>query len=933
MKQGILVCVALWICLKVSSQQFGAIPGSLKWQQINTDTVKIIFPGGMYKEANRLTDIIHRLQKNQSASIGNRLQKISILLHNQLLTSNAYVGLAPYRSEFYLQPPRNPFELGAVYWTDNLAIHEFRHVEQYSNFNNGLSKLASVFLGEQGRAVANAASIPDWLFEGDAVFNETKLSRQGRGVLPLFLSHYRALSEADRKYSYAKMRNGSFRQYVPNHYDLGYLLVAYGRKKYGENIWKDITKDASAFKPLFYPFQGAFQKHTGMSYKKFVEETLGYYHHQWQPFPSDEVKWISPVSDKKVVNYKYPYAMGDGAVMVLKSSGNAIPAFYRLQKNGVEERISVKNISPDDYYGYNANKLIYAAYHPDSRWGYREFTDITLLDLDTRETRKIFSRKRYFSPDISHDGKKVIAVETDGRGGSQLVQMDDDGKVVNAIVSDKMVYSHPKFSANDDYAFVPVRNLTGEMALLKYSLTGNASVDTLLPFSNRIIGFPQVQGDTLSFTTTYAGRDESWVIIDGTIPRGPYRLATYVTGIYQACILPEGKIGGSAFTADGYRLGVFNPLWERVAVKNELSMLRPDSLFPKADLIFLEDTVAGKFPFKPYSRSFQLFNFHSYRPNYEQPEYSFTLYGQNVLNTLQSELSYTWNQNEQSHGLGYTGIYGGWYLQPVFGAKQIWHRTQAFNKDTTVNWNEQKAYAGLQLPLNLSGGKQYRYLTLSALFTTQQVKWTGLGTKFLNDARFNYLQSRISFNSQIQKALQHIYPHWAQSISLQYKNILNTYSANQFLATGAVYLPGLNASHSLVLTAAYQSRDTMQQYLFSNDFPFSRGYSAVDFPRLWKVGVNYHFPLFYPDWGFANIVYFLRIRSNVFYDYTQGKSLRTGTVYPFHTVGTELFFDTRWWNQQPVTFGIRYSRLLDNAFRGPTQPNVWEIILPVNLFN
>ena len=54
--------------------------------------------------------------------------------------------------------------------------------------------------------------------------------------------------------------------------------------------------------------------------------------------------------------------------------------------------------------------------------------------------------------------------------------------------------------------------------------------------------------------------------------------------------------------------------------------------------------------------------------------------------------------------------------------------------------------------------------------------------------------------------------------------------------------------------------------------------------------------------------------------------------YLFRTAGTELFFDTRWWNQQPVTLGIRYCRLLDREFSGPTNRNVWEIILPVNLF-
>ncbi|MCW3088584.1 MAG: hypothetical protein JWQ78_1970, partial [Sediminibacterium sp.] len=328
-----------------------------------------------------------------------------------------------------------------------------------------------------------------------------------------------------------------------------------------------------------------------------------------------------------------------------------------------------------------------------------------------------------------------------------------------------------------------------------------------------------------------------------------------------------------------------------------------------------------------------LLNIHSYEPVYEQPEYTFRVYGENVLNTFRSEVAYTYNENEGSHKVGFNGIYGGTYLQPLFGINQTWQRSAVRNRDTILNWNELVAYAGLQLPLNLSGGKQYRFLTLSSTWNTEQVKWTGVAQKLFQNRSFNYLDARIAYAGQVQKAVQQIYPHWAQAAAVQYKTILNRYTAHQFLATGSLYLPGLGNNHSLVLTGALHTRDTLLQYLFSNNFPFSRGYTAVDFPVMWRFGANYHIPIAYPDWGVGGIVYFQRLRANLFFDHTTGKSLRTGTLYPFQTVGTELFFDTKWWNQQPVTFGIRYSHLLNNEFRGNTQPNVWELILPVNLFD
>src|SRR6185295_13734080 len=169
-------------------------------------------------------------------TIGSHGRKINLVLQNQTTISNAYVGLGPFRSEFFLTPSQNSFELGSLPWVDQLAIHEFRHVQQYNNFNVGLSKVVRILFGEEGQALANNASIPNWFFEGDAVFNETNVSRQGRGRLPFFYNDYRSLWLANKNYSWMKLRNGSYKDFVPDHYALGFLLVSYGREKYGDKF-------------------------------------------------------------------------------------------------------------------------------------------------------------------------------------------------------------------------------------------------------------------------------------------------------------------------------------------------------------------------------------------------------------------------------------------------------------------------------------------------------------------------------------------------------------------------------------------------------------------------------------------------------------------------------------------------------------------------
>jgi hypothetical protein len=225
----------------------------------------------------------------------------------------------------------------------------------------------------------------------------------------------------------------------------------------------------------------------------------------------------------------------------------------------------------------------------------------------------------------------------------------------------------------------------------------------------------------------------------------------------------------------------------------------------------------------------------------------------------------------------------------------------------------------------------YSFMNTSISYHSSNINFTGNNKSLFKATDVRYLQARWTFNSQIQKAPQQIYSRFAVSGSLQLKAAVRNVTANQFLAIGNLYLPGLFKTHNIVLNFAYQGRDTMKEYGFTNSFPFSRGYDVnIDYPRMWKLGANYHFPLVYPDKGIANIVYFLRLRANAFTDYTEIQSLRTKQVFSFQSVGGELYFDTKWWNQLPVSFGISYSRLLDGDIVG-LSPNQWEFIVPVDL--
>jgi len=337
-----------------------------------------------------------------------------------------------------------------------------------------------------------------------------------------------------------------------------------------------------------------------------------------------------------------------------------------------------------------------------------------------------------------------------------------------------------------------------------------------------------------------------------------------------------------------------------------------------------------------YHEGTRIFNFHSIQPDFNDPEYTLTLLGENILNTLESNLSITYNRAEQWKRVGFSAVYGGLY--PFLNGTvnyTIDRRGRYHNK--IVYWNEIEPSAGTSLSLDLSKNRSITHLDLGSSYTYNQSDFQGIYKDSIGRIAYSYLNNYVTFSHQLQKSARQIFPSFAQAISLSYKHALTNYDASQFVASGNLLIRGIGRNHSLVLNGAFLQKDTLGQLDFSNNFPFSRGYSSVNLYRMIKWGATYHVPLLYPDAGIGNILYITRLRGALFYDYTHVKDFYSnGAPFRarFRSAGSEVYFDTKWWNQIPLTFGIRYSRLLDtDIFGTSTGKNRWELILPVNIFN
>src|SRR4029079_2201975 len=92
------------------------------------------------------------------------------------------------------------------------------------------------------------------------------------------------------------------------------------------------------------------------------------------------------------------------------------------------------------------------------------------------------------------------------------------------------------------------------------------------------------------------------------------------------------------------------------AMKPEFDVSHDDQI-----TTILDGGTNRNFPTKKYSKGTRLLNFHSWRPYYDDPEFTFSLYGENILNTLQTEIYYLYNQNDKTNSSGLNMTFAQWF--------------------------------------------------------------------------------------------------------------------------------------------------------------------------------------------------------------------------------------------------------------------------------
>ena len=907
------ICFALLFTGETFAQSFGGFSPSLKWYEINTDTVRVIYPKGQEQQAQRLVNAIHYLKKNDTESVGDKAFKIDIVLNNQTTVTNGSVGIAPWKSHFVTTPLQNSFTLSALPWMDLLAVHEYRHVIQLSTARRGLSKLLYTLFGEESWSGAANLAVPDWFFEGDAVWAETSLSPQGRGRIPSFLRAYRALSIEDLPtWNYTKVRNGSIKHFIPNEYPLGYLLTAYGYENYGDKFWKSILKDAASFRGVFYPFSKALEAKTGLTTRAFYDKVLEEKRVQWKSqqgeiLGDDIVKLASEV--KTFTHFQYPYVISPGGDLIFYvRSFEETGSFQRLNTaTGEVSKVANRGISVDDYYGYNEGWLTWSEYSVDARWSEKDYSDIVIFNMDTKFKKRITRKKRYFSPFPTTDGSKIVVVDQPSNATSTLVLLDQEGRELDRVPNpDQFVFTFPRFYDQDQSIVVAARNTEGEMAVLSYGLESK-QFDVLVPFSNNIIGAPMVEDGTVYYSSTGDNREQI-VSVDLT-SRQRVQLTDAPNGAFEP-VMTGDTLFYVSFTTMGNRIK------SRVV---DRSTAQPMETAP---VLSYKRNIFKEFPQKTYvSEKYRpllhSINFHTWGFDYDDPVISLRALSTNVLNNVELAAGVNYNYDRDVYQpFGRLRVSA---LYPDVSLGVSTARRSAVFEDELNTWREWNMSASLSVPLNYSRGLyRRRFIPEAGILNTTLSG--DLDLSFVSAfGSFTFIHERI-------KARKNLFTRNGQYLRVGITESIDDFQARELNVRTGLSLPGLGINHNTVLHADYLKNIEGADYKFLTGLQH-RGLGVVPADEVWRLSANYHFPVLYPDWGFAGLIYFYRVRANLFYDYSRA-TVYEGGVNNYHTSGVELVFDVNLVNSVETNFGIRYTYGVDTR----TPVNQFEFFLPVYRF-
>ena len=892
---------------------WGADPASYRWKQMRADDYRVVYPDTAQPIANRMMCYLDAVQGDIAYGYRHPQMSIPFVVHPSNFMSNGLVMWMPRRVEFISTPDVQSYSMP---WTKQLVAHEYRHAVQYNNLNRGIVKALSYLLGQQSSTIG-LLFMPLWMMEGDAVMTETEMSTFGRGLQPSFTMAYRAHESVAYGYkNFDKWFSGSYKDYIPNHYHIGYLLSRHGYQQYGTVMGDDVAELTSRRPWMVVSNTWVFKKLYGSSTPKLFYDTFLSLEEHWRPLADvDETTEPMAIAEpKSYTTYSHPLPLEDGRILFLKENFDKPTAFVTVDEaTGEERRIAYTGIVSTRPMLSEEGRVWWTEYRQSALFGEKVDSKLCYMDLDegcTKTMRK-HSNVLYPTPTEGH-GIAWVEYTPDGRytvvvnGASDIARSTElaYGSEVHGMAWDNATEALYLIITDDDG--MHIASLTAE-GITPVTRAAYTTLSDLV-----------AKDGVLYYGSIASGRDELHMYDLST--EREYRLSTSRFGSFQPVPLDSGRVVATTYDRRGY-LPVTQRLSDTVEVAyapHPPKIMLPE--LPRWNVVNLDtvrfdsaaaDSVRASHPPKRCSRIAHACNIHSWAPaSYdpyaltEESHIAFnlgaTVMTQNLLSTLEGFATWGWNKSEGSVFKGtlrYNGLGVNLWVNGTYGGAQQIYKVAIYNPKTGEleypNEPEVGRYysvgVGATLPILMQRGYHTSQFAVSASWNFSNGMVANVdnleikGGKVTNIHTIGYsegvhlLNFGVSFQDYVRMAHRDFLPPWG--VALAVNSGLNPASTNfgqLFVLYGKLYTPGFAPHHSLSLAAAYQtsiggfqSDMVLSSLTFKSSRLIPRGYTTYDIANNNYVAtsLNYQAPVWYPDGGIRGIVYFKRLRLNAGFDY------------------------------------------------------------------
>lgn len=905
-------------------------PVYLKWKKI-TDKTKgdIIFPDYVLDKALAISFYRDTLFRFIDYNIDAKFRRFPITLHPTNMLSNGMVTYTPQRMELYTMPTRDNYSLP---WLKQLVAHEYRHVAQLSNLNQGITRALSYVIGEQMLGLT-AILIPTYFYEGDAVVAETEFAIFGRGKQPSFNTPLRAAIIEGRDYSARKYKLGAINQFTPDPYLLGFHLTQYATEKFGDDFWSKVLRFGARNPYLIDPCFFAYRKYGNkMNSAKMIDSTVNRLREFWRENSLIEnSSHVIPTKITSYTSYSYPIQINDTMIVAHKSDFDRAGRFVSVNPNDGAESVLANTGTISSPPFLKGRKIYWNEIVPSLSWGQKNSSSLFCMELKgsrvstPRRIRKLKGNYFFFTT-YANDG--FVAVEYDKENNPHIVLFDEKFNVVksHAVEGDDISFNGLAFDSVTNGIYGVIVDNRGTSVVKVDAQTGEPQ--NVMPSNYGTITNLSATDGKLYYTSINSGKEE--VHIFNLQGGKEYQLTTSSYGSQAAA--PAGDyVLMTTYGADGYLLarqkidGLKESHWRKIP-SEELCYPYKKWNVGKMDTIHFTPDVKTKYEktktIKKYNKALHSVHVHSWLPFYLDVNkiiddrelsggFGVNVLSQNLLNSVIASAGYGWVNGASiwKANLKYVGL-------PVHLAVDF---ENGGGKQQTYNFlqigGKRKDYLNvtgeLSLPLNLSSGGNNRFLKMGVFYEYENgILYKSLSPRLniiggtdnlsmpLSYSKSSFIngihrtEATITYQNTLKTARKALNPRWGYI--LQLSNTMSPFNGdfgNILFAYGRAYLPGPFLHGSFTVEAASQYQ-TEALYHYNQTILRPRG---VDYQstirKSYSTSVDYRVPIVYPNGGIGAFMNFQRISVAGFVDYSHYQTFYSKKWYNANSYGGSVIVD------------------------------------------